>query len=58
MTKQYTDRFSKATEELTTKSAYICKGCNTNYTQTEARDKEYSCCSRTMTELAQEGFGP
>jgi hypothetical protein len=58
MSEQYKDRFSKATEEITKKSVYLCKSCNKNYSCAEAEEKKHSCCGRAMTELIQEGFGP
>lgn len=58
MTDQYKDRFTKATEELPEKSAFVCKGCNKQYNKEEAKKKDMSCCDRSLTELMQESFGP
>jgi len=58
MTDKYKDRFSDAEKELSEKSAFECKSCNTKYSKPDAEKKENTCCGRTMTELLQEGFGP
>lgn len=58
MSEQYKDKFSKPSEQLEEKSAFICKTCNTTYTKDEAYEKGNSCCDRTLTELLQESFGP
>jgi transposase-like protein len=58
MSEQYRDQFSNATDELASKSAYVCKDCNKQYSKSEADEKKHSCCGRAMTELLQEGYGP
>jgi transcription initiation factor IIE alpha subunit len=58
MSEQYKDKFSKASAELSEKSAFICKSCDTKYSKKEAHEKANTCCGRTLTELQQEGFGP
>lgn len=58
MSQKYHDEFSEAEKNLTEKSAYVCKSCNTKYGKEEAAQKGKTCCGRTMTELLQEGFGP
>jgi uncharacterized protein YbaR (Trm112 family) len=57
MSEQYKDRFSKATEELEEKAAYICKSCNRLYRIEDAENNNLSCCGRTMTEQLRKGFG-
>ena len=58
MSKEYTDRFSEAEKELSGKNAYLCENCNKKYPKSEAEEKGFNCCGRTLTELLQEGFGP
>ena len=58
MGEKYHDRFSKATEELPEKNAFICHSCDTKYSQNEAKSKTMSCCGRTLTELLRESVGP
>jgi hypothetical protein len=58
MMTQYKDRFSKAENELSEKSAFICESCKTTYGKEVARKKDMNCCGMTLSELMQEGFGP
>ncbi len=58
MSKEYKDRFNKASEELPEKNAFVCKSCKKTYKKEEAQKQEMACCDRTLTELMQEGFGP
>ncbi|WP_155006021.1 hypothetical protein [Pelobacter seleniigenes] len=58
MSEQYNDKFSKASQELEDKSAFICKSCNKKYDKKTAKEKNNTCCGRTLTELHQESFGP
>ena len=58
MSDEYKDRFSEASKELPEKSGYVCESCKTKYNKDEAKEKEHSCCGRSMKELVEEGFGP
>jgi len=58
MSKQYKDQFTKASDELPKKNAFVCQSCKNTYNKEEAEKKDMSCCGRTLTELMQEGFGP
>lgn len=58
MTSEYRDKFSESEKELSEKSAFVCDSCKTKYSRSEAKEKENTCCGRTMKELLQEGFGP
>jgi predicted metal-binding protein len=54
MSDQYHDRFSKASKELSEKSAFICESCNKKYQKKEAEKKDMACCGRSLKELHQE----
>lgn len=58
MTKQYSDKFSEATEELQEKSGFFCESCKKSYSRDEAVKQDMACCNRTLKELVQESFGP
>ncbi len=58
MSTTYKDKFSEASEELQTKSGFVCEICKTTYHKEDAVKKDMSCCGRTLKELVQESFGP